>query len=161
MKLFYVCAHQVTDAGDLFVELIQSLCDLPHAATQAYVLIPELCDKLHEILPCHVTEGVCEHLSKHVGYYIQYVTHPDQYTLISWSQTTREFLDQYDFDRTFCDLWRAHVHLLMLHAQANWDRKWDQEQSCWYKHNDVCELLQVQFKTWLQNKSFEQAVTVN
>jgi hypothetical protein len=158
MNSIYVCENQVQLAAEQFVNLMQSLCDLPHAATQAYVILPHLCDQLQQILPAHVTEHVCAHLHAHVGFYIQYMTYPDHVTLIGWSQVTREFLEHHEFDRTFCDLWRAHVHLLMLHAQSNWEKKWDQEQSCWFKHNDVCDLLKMQFEIWLKEKYFDQTV---
>jgi hypothetical protein len=161
VKLVYVCAHSVSEAGTLFVDMIQSLCDLPHAATKAYDQIPQLRDKLLEIAPPADVEHMCEYFATHVGYYIQYVTYPDHYTLISWSHVTKKFLEHHAFDRTFCDLWRAHVHLLMLHAQASWSKKWDQEQSCWFRHNDVCDLLKTQFEIWLKEKSFDSNVTIN
>jgi hypothetical protein len=161
MKLIHVTTQQVTEAGQLFQKLIESMCDLPHAVCACYDLIPQLQECLLLIVGKDVVQNICTHLHVHVQYYIQYVTYPDHYTLVSWSHTTKQFLDTHEFDRNFCDLWRAHVHLLMLHAQANWARKWDQEQSCWFKHNDVCDLLKAQFETWLQQKCFDQAVTLN
>jgi hypothetical protein len=159
MKLIYSCPHQVTDAVTLFGNLISGMCDLPHAASHALDLIPLLSDNLKQIMCNHLAQHMCEQLSQHVNYYIQYVTYPDHYTLIKWSQFTKEFLDSHKFDRSFCDLWKAHVHLLMLHAQAHWSNKWEQEQSHWFHHNDVCDLLKVKFEIWLQHVSMDLDVT--
>lgn len=161
MKVIYVRHVQVAQAGDQFAELINNMCDLPLGACNSFDQIPPLWETLQSILSEDLAQHICEHLSAHVQHCVQYVTYPDQYTLISWSQITREFLDAHKFNRNFCDLWKAHVHLCMLHAQASWEKKWDQEQACWFRHADVCDMLQVQFETWLQEKSFEQDVTLN
>lgn len=161
MKVIYVRNIQVTEAGDHFAELITNMCDLPHVVCHSFDQIPQLLGILQALLNEQLAQDICAHLSQHVQHYVQYVTYPDPYTLISWSQITKEFLDAHAFNRNFCDLWKAHVHLLMLHAQAHWEKKWDQEQSCWFKHNDVCEILKNQFESWLQEKCFDQDVTLN
>lgn len=159
MKVISVRHMQVAEAGDQFAELITHMCDLPHVVSNSQDQIPPLLITLHTLLPDTLAQRICAHLSQHVQHYVQYVTFPDHHTLINWHQITKTFLDELTFNRTFCDLWRAHVHLLMLHAQANWSKNWDQEQACWFKHTDVCDMLRVQFECWLQEKCFDHDVT--
>ncbi len=156
MVVIHVRELQIHQAAHVFSQLIENMCDLPHAVSNILDELPELLHTLETVLPAHQARQLCDHVMTHVQHYMQYVTYPDAHTLIQWGYMTQKFLHVHEFHSRFCDLWRAHVNLVMLHVQAHANRAWEQEQKCWFNHSHICEQLKAQFEKWLKDTVFAQ-----